>query len=68
MEELSERRKHLGNFLGSHALLEDGQHLPQGPSGEANNDISNPGLRFAYGQANNPALCKAKTRVTNKTR
>ena len=68
IEELPGRREYLETFFGSHASPEDGQHLPQGPSGEADSDISTPGLHFAYGQANNPAAHEAKTRATNKTR
>ena len=67
MKGLTGRREHLGTFLGRHAPLEDGQHLSQGPSGEADSDISIPGLRSAHGQANNPAPRKAKARATNET-
>ena len=67
MEGWPGRRKYLRTFLGSHVPLEDGQHLPQESSAKADSDISTPGLPFAHGQANNPAPCKAKTRVTNKT-
>ena len=68
MERLPRRREHLGTFLGSHAPPEDGQHLPQEPSGEADSDISTPALRSAYGQANNPAPRKVETRATDRTR
>ena len=67
MEGLPRRREYLEIFFGSHTSLENGQHLSQGPPGEANNDISTPGLRFAYGQANNPAPRKARIRTTNRT-
>ena len=68
MERLPRRKEHLGTFLGSHAPLEDGQHLLQGPSEEADSNISTPVLCSAHGQANNPAPREAKTRVTDRTR
>ena len=39
----------------------------EGPPGVADSNISTPGLRSAYGQANNPAPRKAETRATDKT-
>ena len=68
MEGLPGRREYLGTFLGSHSSLEDGQHLPQRPSGEANSNISTSGLCSAYGQANNLASRKAEAKATNITR
>ena len=68
MEELPKRKKHLETFLNSHALLEDGQYLPQKPSREANSNINTPGLRSTYGQANNLASCKVETKATKKMR
>ena len=67
MKRLSERKKHLKTFLGHHVLQEDGQHLPQGPSGKANSDISHSGLCSAHGPANNPAP-ELKAKATNRTR
>ena len=43
------KKKHLETFFGSHTLLEDSQHLPQGPFREVNNNISASRLRFAHG-------------------
>ena len=68
MEGLFERRKHVRTFLGRHAPLENGQHLPQRPPGEADSDISTPGLRSAHGQANDPAPRQTKVRATDRTR
>ena len=66
MEKLLGRREYLKNFLGSYTSLKDGQHLPQRPFKEANNNISTPGLCSTYGQVNNSAPRKAKTRTSNK--
>ena len=63
-----EEEKHLGTFLGYYAPSEDGQHLPQGPSGEVDSNISTPKHRSAQGQANDPAPREAKTKVTNRMR
>ena len=68
MKGLPRRRENLRTFLGRHAPLEDGPHLPQGSPGEADNDISIHGLRSSYGQANDPTPRKAKTRTTDKMR
>ena len=66
MEGLLGKREHLGTFLGSHAPLEDGQHLSQRLSKEADNDISTSRIRSTNVQANNPALHKAETRAIDK--
>ena len=68
MEGLPRKKEHLRTFLGRYAPPEDGQHLPQGLPGEADNDISTPGLCFTHGQANNLAPREAKAKATNKTR
>ena len=68
MKRLPERRERLETFLDSHASLEDGQHFPQGPSKEADSNISTSGLRFDHGQANNLAPCKRETRATDRMR
>ena len=61
-------KEHLGTFLRSHAPPEDGQHLPQGLFGEAESDISTPGLRSANGHANDPAPRETKARAIDRTR
>ena len=68
MKRLPGRREHLETFLDGHAPSEDGHHFPQRPSGEANSDISTPGLRSAHGQANNLAPLEAEIRTTDRTR
>ena len=68
MEGLPVRREHLETFLGRHAPPEDGLHLPQGPPGEADSNISTLRLRSAHGQANDPAPRKAKARTIDRTR
>ena len=67
MKKLPRKREHLGTFLGRHALPEDGQYLTEGPSGEANSNITIPGLYSIHGLANNPNLRKAEMRATDKT-
>ena len=67
MERLPRRKEYLGTFLGCHVPLDNGQYLSQGPSEEANSNISTPGLRSAHGQVNDPAPCKAKAKTTIKT-
>ena len=68
MKGLPGRREHLGTFLGCHTPPEDGQHLSQGPPGEADSDINTPGLRSAHGQANDSAPREAKARTAVRTR
>ena len=40
MEGLPRKREHLRTFFNRHAPPEDGQHLPQGPLGEADSNIN----------------------------
>ena len=66
IEKLPRWRKHLEIFLDSNAYPENGQHLLEELPGEADNNISTPGLRYAHGQANNSAPRKVETRVIKK--
>ena len=65
---VSKRREYLGTFFDSRASPEDGQHLPQRPSGEVKINISTAGLCSTNNQANNPVPRKAETRTTKMTR
>ena len=67
MERLPRKKEYLGTFLGRYASSKDGQHLLQGSLGEVDSNISIFWLRFAHGQANNPASRKAEIEATNKT-
>lgn len=52
MEGLLRRKEYLKTILGSHTLLEDGQHLLQRQSREANSNIGTPGLRSTHSKVN----------------
>ena len=67
MEKLPGRKEHLETFFDHQASPEDGHHLSQKPSGEADSNISIFRLRSAHSQVKNLAPYKFKAKATNKT-